>query len=80
MKCTDCGYEFETGDDVYSDGVKESICGDCLRDIVDMLPIGELAKMLGYERTKFEGDDEEEEKKPETIQQIPGQMDIWGVH
>ena len=78
MKCTNCGYEFETGDTVYLDGVSERICEDCLRDMVDDLPNVELAKLLGYDWDMFDGDDEEEEKKPETVKQIPGQMDIWG--
>lgn len=78
MRCTNCNEKFEEDDWVFMDGVSERLCASCIRDMADEIPSRELARMLGYSEERFEGDDEEEEKKPELPEQIPGQMDIWG--
>lgn len=80
MKRTNCGGKIEEGDWVFSDGVSKCICSDCLQDEVDDLPIRDLARILGYDMNKAEDDEDEEPEKPEVPEQIPGQMDIWGVH
>ena len=79
MRCTNCRTEFEVDDWVFTDGVSECLCGECIMDIACDLPARELARMLGYGEERYEGDEEEEEQeKPKAPEQIPGQMDIWG--
>ena len=77
-KCTRCKNRIEEGDWIFTRSAGECICADCLRGEADDLPIGELAKMLGYDREECAENEDEDDKKPDHPEQIPGQMDIWG--
>lgn len=78
LHCDICKGKIDYMDHYGKDG-KKMICWDCLAEyILDNYLLREIAESIGIDVQKNEKREEDEEKKPEPIPLIRGQMDIWG--